>query len=149
MFLCFRFVIRKSRSVTVPKNGICQYVRKYAVLNKNICHFFGTVTERDFRKKSKAQKHIQIGSMLRSGFFFRKTRSVMVLRFGFFFQDSRIRVNVSFEVSSGILQLVPPDKWFVAKSRTVPNGQWTPVAIEVVKYSGLRKISIIPEVIFF
>ena len=32
---------------------------------------FGTVTERNFRnEKSKAQKHIQIDSMLRSGFFF-------------------------------------------------------------------------------
>ena len=44
-------------------------------------------------KKSTAQKHIQIFSMLRSGFFFRKRRSVMVPRFGFFFQDSRIRVK--------------------------------------------------------
>ena len=35
-------------------------------------------------KKSTAQKHIQIFSMLRSGFFFRKRRSVMVPRFGFF-----------------------------------------------------------------
>ena len=32
--------------------------------------------------------------MLRSGFFFRKTRSVTVPRFGFLFQDSRIRVRV-------------------------------------------------------
>ena len=29
--------------------------------------FFGTITERDFRKKSKAQKHIQIDIMIRSG----------------------------------------------------------------------------------
>ena len=47
-------------------NGICQHERKYAVLNKNICHFLG---QRDLRKKSKARKHIQIDPMLRSGFF--------------------------------------------------------------------------------
>ena len=28
--------------------------------------FFGTVTKRDFRKQSKAHKHIQIDAMLRS-----------------------------------------------------------------------------------
>ena len=55
---------------------------------------FGTLAERVFwKKKSTAQKHIQIFSMLRSGFFIRKTPSLMVPRFGFFFQDSRIRVN--------------------------------------------------------
>ena len=53
--------------------------------------FFGTVAERVFWKKSKALKHIQIFSMLRS-VFFRKTRSVTVPRFGFF-QDSRIKFN--------------------------------------------------------
>ena len=31
--------------------------------------FFGTVTERALRKKSKARKHIKINAMLRSGFF--------------------------------------------------------------------------------
>ena len=56
---------------------ICRAQQKYMP-------FFGTVTERDFRKKSKAQKHIQNSSMLRSGFFFRKRHSVMVPRFGFF-----------------------------------------------------------------
>ena len=35
-----------------------------------LIRFFGTVAERVFwKKKSKAQKHIQIFSMLRSGFF--------------------------------------------------------------------------------
>ena len=33
---------------------------------------FGTVTARAFRKKSKARKHIQIDTMLRSGFFSEK-----------------------------------------------------------------------------
>ena len=40
--------------------------------------------------------HVQIDSMLRSGFFFRETRSVIVPRFGFFFLDSRIRVKGSY-----------------------------------------------------
>ena len=41
-----------------------------------ICHadqiympFFGTIADRNHRKKSIAQKHIQIDDMLRSGFF--------------------------------------------------------------------------------
>ena len=40
---------------------------------QNYMPFFGTITERAFRKKkSKAWKHIQIDAMLRSGFFFPK-----------------------------------------------------------------------------
>ena len=65
-------------------NGICQYEGKYAALKKNICHFLGPSPSVISGKKSTAQKHIQIDSMLRSGFFFRKTRSVMVPCFGFF-----------------------------------------------------------------
>ena len=55
MFLCFEIFFQKWRSATVPKNGInfcsarhishhigiCQYDGKYAVLNKNLCHFLG------------------------------------------------------------------------------------------------------------
>ena len=55
---------------------------------------FGTVTERDFRKKSKAQKHIQMEQRCALDFS-QKTRSVTVPRFGFF-RDSRIRVKVNF-----------------------------------------------------
>ena len=44
-------------------------------------------------KNSKTWEHIQNDGTLRSGFFFRKTRSVTVPRFGFFFQNSRIRVK--------------------------------------------------------
>ena len=63
-------------------NGICQYERKYATLITNICHFLG-LSPSAFSGKSKAQKHMQINLMLRSGFF-RKTRSVTVPRYGFF-----------------------------------------------------------------
>ena len=41
----------------------------YAVMNKNICNFFGPWASVFSGKKSKAQKHIKISSMLRSGFF--------------------------------------------------------------------------------
>ena len=37
-------------SYDVILNGIYQYVRKYAVLNKNICHFLGP-SPSAFRKK--------------------------------------------------------------------------------------------------
>ena len=50
-------------------NGICQYEGKYAVLNKNICHFLDHHRAWFSEKKSTAEKHIQIDSMLRSGFF--------------------------------------------------------------------------------
>ena len=55
---------------------ICRAEQKYMP-------FFGTVTERDFRKKSKAQKHIQMTQRCALDFF-RETRSVMVPHFGFF-----------------------------------------------------------------
>ena len=74
--------------VTLILKEIFQYVRKYAVLNKNICHFWdhhGAL----FPKKFKAQKHVCCGID-----FFRKTRLVTALRFGFF-RDSRIRVKSS------------------------------------------------------
>ena len=57
--------------------------------------FFGTVTERAFRKKnSKAQEHVQIFSMLRSGFSFLRNALGDGPAFWIFFQDSRIRVNI-------------------------------------------------------
>ena len=56
--------------------------------------FFGIITERAFRKKSKAQEDIQM--IQRCALIFsRKTRSVTFPLFGFFFQDSRIRVIVT------------------------------------------------------
>ena len=51
-------------------NGICQYERKYAVLNKNLCHFLGPWPSMISGKKSKAQKRIQNDATLRYGFFF-------------------------------------------------------------------------------
>ena len=57
--------------------------------------FLGTVTERDCRKRIQSTETSANDASLRSGFFFRKTRSVTVPRFGFFFQDSRIRVKSS------------------------------------------------------
>ena len=41
-------------------NGICQYDRKYAVLNKNICHFLEPSPSAFSGKNSKAQEHIQM-----------------------------------------------------------------------------------------
>ena len=72
-------------------NGICQYERKYATLNKNICHFWDRNRACFPEYNSKARKHIQIDAMLRSGFFSEDT-SVTVPRFGFF-QDLWIRVK--------------------------------------------------------
>ena len=40
-------------------NDICQYLRKYAESNKNICHFLGWWPSA-IRKKSKAQKQIKM-----------------------------------------------------------------------------------------
>ena len=48
-----------------------------------IDEFLGPSPSAISRKKSKAQKHIQIDAMLRSGFF-RKMRWMTVPRFGFF-----------------------------------------------------------------
>ena len=55
--------------------------------------FFGTITERVFRKKIQSTETYTKLFNAALWIFFRKTRSVMVPRFGFFFQDSRIRVN--------------------------------------------------------
>ena len=74
-------------------NGICQFVRIYAVLNKIICHFLGPLPSALSDKKFQSTGTYTNGATLRSGFFFRETRSVTVPRFGFFFQDSRIRVK--------------------------------------------------------
>ena len=83
---------------------------------------FGTITERDFReKKSTAPKHIQIDSMLRSVFFFRTTRSVMVPRFGFFFKDSRIMVKtLNFELT----QLIPKKHAYSWKEHLERSLSW-------------------------
>ena len=55
---------------------------------------FGTVTERAFRKKIPSRGTYTNDATLRSGFFFRETRSMTVPRLGFF-QDSQIRVNMT------------------------------------------------------
>ena len=54
--------------------------------------FFGTVTERDFRKKSKAQKHIQMVERCALDFFPENALGHGPAFF-YFFQDSRIRVK--------------------------------------------------------
>ena len=87
---------------------ICRAEQKYMP-------FFWTVAKRVFlKKKSKAQKHIQIFSIPRSGFF-PQTRSVMVPRFGFFFQDSRIRVKLEkvwYQFWWKISEISPNEYWF-------------------------------------
>ena len=75
------------------RNGICQYVRRYAVLNKIYAIFSDRYRARFPEKNSKAQKHIQIFSMLRSGFFPQNTLGDGPAFWIFFFQDSRIRVK--------------------------------------------------------
>ena len=64
-------------------NGICQYEGRYAALSKNICHFLGPSPSAISGKNPK-HRNIYNGVTLRSGFFFRKTRSVTIPRFGFF-----------------------------------------------------------------
>ena len=64
-------------------NGICHYEGKYAVLNKNICHFWDRHRARFPEKNSKAQEHIQMIQRCALDFS-RETRSVTVPRFGFF-----------------------------------------------------------------
>ena len=46
-------------------NGICQYVWKDAVVNKNISHFWDHHRARFLEKNSKAQEHIQNDATLR------------------------------------------------------------------------------------
>ena len=50
-------------------NGICQYVRKYAALNKNICHFLGQSPSALSRKKFQSIGTQTNDAMLCSGFF--------------------------------------------------------------------------------
>ena len=57
------------------------------------CHFLGLSPSVISGKKSTSQKHIQIDSMLRSGFFFPQNTLAHGPAFWIFFQDSRIRVN--------------------------------------------------------
>ena len=73
-------------------NGICQYVWKDAVLNKNICHFWDRHRAR-FTRKNPKHRNIYKWCNAALWIFFRETRSVTVPRFGFFFQNSRIRVK--------------------------------------------------------
>ena len=68
------------------KGNMPRWTKIYAI--------FGTVAERQFREKFKAQKHIQIFSMLRSRFFSAK-HARWWSRVMDFFQDSRIRVKPS------------------------------------------------------
>ena len=55
-------------------NGICQYVWKDAVLNKNICHFLGPLPSALSEKKSKAQEHIQMMQRYALGFSAKRAR---------------------------------------------------------------------------
>ena len=68
------------------RGNMPRYTKIYAI-------FWDRHRARFPEKNSKTWENIQNDATLRSGFFFRKTRSVTVPRFGFFFQDSRIRVK--------------------------------------------------------
>ena len=65
-------------------NGICEYEKKYAILNKNICHFLGPSPSAFWEKNP---KHWIIYNWCNDALwiFSQKTRSVTVPRFGFFF----------------------------------------------------------------
>ena len=89
-------------------NGIWQYVWKYAVLNKNICHFWDHHRP-SFPENIQRTETYTNDATLRSGFFCRKTRSMMVPRFGFF-KDSRISVK---GVPTILTQTGTPLKWQV------------------------------------
>ena len=71
--------------LTMPiSNGICQYVWKDTVLNKNICHFLGPSPSALSGKKFESTGTYKNDATLRSRFFSRETRSVTVPRFGFY-----------------------------------------------------------------
>ena len=74
-------------------NGICQYERKYAVSNKNICHFLGpSVSRARFPKKK--PKQINIYKWHNAALWvFPQNALGDGPAFWIFFQDSRIRVN--------------------------------------------------------
>ena len=67
-------------------NGICNYERRYATLNKNICHFWDHHRAQFPEKNSKAGESIPKDAMLRSAFSVERA-------FWVFYQDSRIRVK--------------------------------------------------------
>ena len=72
-------------------NGICQYERKYAVLNKNICHFLGPWPSVYLEKNPKHRNIYKSSQCCALDFFPQNTLSDgPVLDFS---QDSRIRVN--------------------------------------------------------
>ena len=75
-------------------NGIYQYERRYATLNKNICHFWDHHRARFPEKNSKAWEHIQNDALD----FFPYNALGDGPAFWIFFQDSRIRVNIGSKV---------------------------------------------------
>ena len=99
-------------------NSICQFERKYAVLKKNICHFWDHGRACFPEKISKAQKHIHMMHRCTPNFS-RKRRLVKVPRIGFF-QDSPMRV---YDRNSGLksfLQWIPRLlRWSVGVSKNV------------------------------
>ena len=73
-------------------NGICQYERRYAALNKSIC-LFGTITERVFSEKSREQ-HCIICICFRALDFFREACSVIVPKMAYIFVQSGISLLI-------------------------------------------------------
>ena len=73
-------------------NGICQYEGRNAAAEQKYMPFFGTVTERDFRKKIQSTETYTNGTTLRFGFFPQNALGDGPA-FWIFIQDSRIRVK--------------------------------------------------------
>ena len=87
--------------IMLISNDMCQYKRKYAVLNKNICHFLGSSPS---ALSGKNPKHRKIYKWYNAAlWFFPGKRARWRSHFlDFFFQDSRIRVIVTGPWSRGM-----------------------------------------------
>ena len=60
-------------TVGTIQNGICQYERRYATLNKNICHFWDRHRARLPETNSKAREHIKMMQRCALEFFLQNT----------------------------------------------------------------------------
>ena len=121
-------------------NGICQYPRKYAVLNKNICHFLGPWPSVIFGKKiHSTETYTNLLNAALRIFFPQKT--LMIPRFGFFFQDSRIRVKLFYFLGSNNSEFVYPQKSYISSTFN-----WTkPRGIETQNFLNSEKKAHQPE----
>ena len=91
---------RSGYTMVQISNGICQYERKYAVLNKNICHFLGPWPSVFSGKKIQSTETYTNLLNAALWIFFPQNTLGDGPAFWIFFQDSRIRVKGSRSASS-------------------------------------------------